>query len=294
MNPLGLASPDGMRHDAPVTTLRVDLIGDPAGLEPWYDAAGSQKDNLCGAYWADIAVQAFTDRRFADEEDAALVAGTVVPRGPTDPAASFPWHGHGPRGVIEPLWPYRLALPTSADDDALGTSAHGVARAIDRLSDGELAVLPLRCQRWTSESVSALLDGLAALDESRLLVIANVGTAGFETSLHSLSDLLALLISGTALPARSGDWEVGHFVSLAGVVHGPMGDLVIVRDTYRQLGGRGYHLQPLANVAAALDRDGTGTGGVLVVASSSSIAATRHAVADIGLIEELWDNGSPR
>lgn len=276
-----------------MTTLRVELIGDPALLEPWYDAAGSQKDNLCGVYWADIAVQGFTGHRFADEEDAALVAGTVVPEGATDPTVSFPWHGDGPRGVIEPSWPYRLALPTSADDDALGTSAHGVVRAILGLSGGELEVLPLRCDAWTSSLVSGLIDALAALDEPRLLAIANVGTASFETSLHSLSDLLAVVMSGAALPARHGDWDVGHFVSLAGLIHGPQGDLVIVRDTYRLLGGRGYHLQPLANVAASLHRDGTGAGGVLIVGPPSVVAAARAAVAPLGLIEELWDNGSP-
>ncbi len=282
-----------MRHDALMTTLTVELVGDPALLEPWYDAAGSQKDNLCGVYWADIAVQAFTDHRFIDEEDAALVAGTVVPEGPTDPTVSFPWHGDGPRGAIAPSWPYRLELPTSTDDDALGTSAHGVVQAITELSRDELAVLPLRCNEWTPALVGGLIGHLAALGEPRLLAVANVSTAGFETSLHPLSDLLAVVISGVPLPERAGDWDVGHFVSLAGLVHGPGGDLVIVRDTYRLLGGRGYHLQPLANVASALHRGGTGAGGVLIVGPPLAIAAARAAVACPGLIEELWDNGSP-
>ena len=276
-----------------MTTLRVEIVGDPALLEPWYDGAGSQKDNLCGVYWADIAVQAFTEHRFVDEEDAALVAGTVVPEGPTDPTVSFPWHGDGPRGPVAPSWPYRLDLPSSTDDDALGTSAHGVARAINELAQGELAVMPLRSKKWTSNLVNDLIGCLSALDEPRLLAIANVGTAGFETSLHSLSDLLAVVMSGAALPERAGDWDVGHFVSLAGLIHGPAGDLAIVRDTYRLLGGRGYHLQPLANVAAALHRGGTGAGGVLVIGPSTVVAAARAAVARLGLIEELWDNGSP-
>ncbi len=282
-----------MRHDALMTTLRVELVGDPALLEPWYDAAGSQKDNLCGVYWADIAVQAFTEHRFIDEEDAALVAGTVVPEGPTEPAVSFPWHGDGPRGIIEPSWPYRLDLPTSTDDDALGTSAHGVVRAILGLAGGELSVMPLRSDEWTPELINELMLALATLDEPRLLAIANVGTAGFETSLHPLSDLLAVVMSGAALPERAGDWDVGHFVSLAGLIHGPGGELVIVRDTYRLLGGRGYHLQPLSNVAAALHRGGTGAGGILVVGPPPAIAAARAAVAGLGLTEALWDNGSP-
>jgi hypothetical protein len=282
-----------MRHDALMTTLRVELIGDPALLEPWYDAAGSQKDNLCGVYWADVAVQAFTDHRFIDEEDAALVAGTVVPEGRTDPTVSFPWHGEGPRGIIEPTWPYRLDLPTSTDDDSLGTSAHGVVRAINELAQGELEVMPLRSNEWTSNLVNDLIGCLAVLDEPRLLAIANVGTVGFETSLHSLSDLLAVVMSGAELPERAGDWDVGHFVSLAGLIHGPSGHLVIVRDTYRLLGGRGYHLQPLVNVAAALHRGGTAAGGVLVVGPLRAVAAARAAVEELGLIEELWDNGSP-
>ena len=276
-----------------VTSLRIELIGDPSVLEPWYDAAGSQKDNLCGAYWADIAVQAFTSHRFVDEEDAALVAGSVVPEGQTDPRVSFPWQGVGPGGVIVPSWPYRLALPSSADGDALGTSADGVKRAIEDLSVGELAVLPVQHPRWTAGLVVDLIDALANLDAKKLLAIANIDTASFQTSRHSLADLLASVWAGRRLPSRPGDWSVGHFASLAGVIHGPADELVIVRDTYRQMGSRGYHLQPPTDVAAALDRDGTSAGGILLVAPPADLERLRSAITPFELIEHLWDNGSP-
>lgn len=275
--------------------MRIDLIGDPIGLQPVYEAAGSQQDNLCGVYWADNAIQSLTAHRYPDEEDAALVAGSVVPAGGTDPAASFPWGGRAPSGPIESSMPYRLTIPTSTDDDALGTSAAGVGRAIERLSHGDLAVVPLRHDRWTADGVVALVDALAGLGTASLIAIANVFTGPFVTSRHSTATLLAYLDAGTPMPDTPGDWAVGHFVSLAGVVHGAVNPLVIVRDTYRALGRRGYHLQPAACVAAALHRDGSGAGGVILAGSPDTVAAARIAVhgAVAGLVEEWWDNGSP-
>jgi hypothetical protein len=69
---------------------------------------------------------------------------------------------------------------------------------------------------------------------------------------------------------------------------------VVIRDTYRAMGWRGYHVQTYAAVANALDRDGTGAGGVMVITTAAHANAVRVAVEDPALINELWDNGSPR
>ena len=90
-----------------MSTLDLRLVGDAALLEPFYVAAGSQKDNLCGCFWANLALAAFAGTAFADEEDAALVAGVVVPDGPTNPAFSLPWGGAGPVAA-------HVAVPTGA------------------------------------------------------------------------------------------------------------------------------------------------------------------------------------
>ncbi|MBA2346314.1 MAG: hypothetical protein H0V83_14705, partial [Rubrobacter sp.] len=70
------------------------------------------------------------------------------------------------------------------------------------------------------------------------------------------------------------------------------GPLLILRDTYRQLGWNGYHLQPATAVAAALARDDGKEGGVLCVCQPDTAEALRIRLGEIGLELRLWDNGS--
>ncbi len=265
-------------------------IGDIAAVHAVRDAAVNQRDNLCGCFWAWVALRAFDGSDLPDEEPAAVAAGCVVPVGETDPAHSFPWGGRG----IEPSWPYRLPLPTSTDDAAIGTSAHGVVRAVDELSEGRLVALPYRAEVWTAELVEALIDRLVSLGEIPLLPVANVATEHFIGSTIDSATVFAHLLHGAALPATEPDWRVGHFCTLAGMLHGPAAELVVIRDTYRAMGWRGHHVQTSTSVAAALERDGTGAGGVLLITTKVYAHAVGEAVADLGLVNEPWDNGSPR
>jgi hypothetical protein len=88
------------------------------------------------------------------------------------------------------------------------------------------------------------------------------------------------------------DWDCGHFVGVAGSVVGPGGTLVIVRDTYRELGWDGYHLQPAGAMAAALARgDGKG-GGVLCVCEAARAGTLSRGLEEAGFEVRPWDNGS--
>src|SRR5439155_1352043 len=80
----------------------------------------------------------------------------------------------------------------------------------------------------------------------------------------------------TALPPPPADWDVGHFVNLAALARGPAADLVVVRDTYQELGLAGHHLQPPDRVAAALRRDDGHEGGVLAVLAAAAARALRE------------------
>jgi hypothetical protein len=270
--------------------LSFSAIGDIAAIHAVRDAAVNQRDNLCGCFWAWVALRAFDGSDLPDEEPAALAAGCVVPLGETDPAFSFPWGGRG----IEMSWPYRLALPTSDDADAVGTSAHGVVRAVEELSEGRLVALPYRAGVWTPELVAALIARLIELGDISLLPVVNVATAHFFGSTIDFAAVFAHLVHGAPLPAGEPDWRVGHFCSLAGLLCGPSAELVVIRDTYRAMGWRGHHVQTYASVAAALERDGTGAGGVLLITTAELVATVRNAVTDLALTNELWDNGSPR
>jgi hypothetical protein len=269
--------------------LTIRLIGDPAGLQPAFERAGSQGDNLCGAFWANLALTSFVGTGFPDEEEVALAAGTVVPDGPT-PGECLPWRGAGP---VKPTWPYRLDLSVASAGSGAGTSAAGVAIAVTGLSGGRLGALPVRADQWTGALVVDLLAGLSELGPVPILAVANVQTGFLRGSKMALAEVLAHLTRGFPLSDIKAEWDVGHFLSLAGLVTGPVAKLVVVRDTYKALGWNGYHLQSPDAVAAAMHRDGSGSGGVLLIATEDVLALVRAIVERLSVREEFWDNGSP-
>jgi hypothetical protein len=272
-----------------IDQLGFHAIGDLAAVHAVRDVAVNQRDNLCGCFWAWIALCAFDDSDLIDEEPVAMIAGCVVPVGPTDPAFSLPWKGAG----VTASWPYRLALPTSTDERSIGASAHGVARAVDVLSDGRLIALPYRADRWTAPVVQELITRLIGLGSVPILAVANVATEHFNGSTVGADSVINHILLGESLPYVEPDWRVGHFCSLAGVLRGSAEELVVIRDTYRAMGWRGYHVQTYAAVANALDRDGTGAGGVLLITTAVHADAVRAAVENLPLLNKLWHNGSP-
>jgi hypothetical protein len=270
--------------------LSVRVIGDAALIQPAFERAGSQGDNLCGAFWANLALTAFMGAGFPDEEEVALAAGTVVLAGPTVPEESLPWGGAGP---VQPTWPYRLDLPIASDASGAGTSAAGVAIAVARMSGGRLRALAVRADQWTGALVVDLLNGLSDLGQVPILAVANVQTGFLRGSLLSFEEILGHLTLGSPLSDPSAEWDVGHFLSLAGFVTGPMSTLVVVRDTYKALGWNGYHLQSPDAVASALHRNGSASGGLLLIVTDDLIGPVRAILDRFPVFEEFWHNGSP-
>ncbi|RZQ63267.1 hypothetical protein EWH70_15460 [Amycolatopsis suaedae] len=249
-----------------------------AGLIAAARAELPQKNGLCGPFTALAALRA-AGFAVADQDEVALAAGSV------DHEGGPPSWPEGERGRAD----FRVRLPASADPDASGTSAAGVALAVERLSGGALAAVPASGD-WTPDAVQRLLTGLGRLDG--VAVIANVATAEFgahDTPERALWDYL----DGGLPPLWSSRWRVGHFVLLTGLVTGSGGAVVSVMDTYPSLGDNGLHWQTVERVAAALNRDGMTPGGVLAVVADGDAAAARRAVTVAGLRQRLWDNGSP-
>jgi hypothetical protein len=242
-----------------------------------------QKDELCGAFWGAIALQAAGIVRFGDEpvdQDAvAQRAGTLLSE---HPQLSLPAGESGRRD-------FRLAHPVTADAGASGTSAVGVADALAELSGGELSVLP--CSgAWTEQVVVGVMEALIEIG-APVTVIANVYTGDLWDFRTGLGPLLAYLATGAA-EDRPCDWKVGHFVGLAGLVEGDRGTLVAVADTYPSLGWNAWHLQPAERVAAALTRSDGSEGGLLLVVPSSHAAAVAERMRALGLARAHWSNGS--
>ncbi|WP_199431751.1 DUF6885 family protein [Qaidamihabitans albus] len=237
-----------------------------------------QKNELCGAFAVMVSLRAH-GIGVADQDEAALVAGTVLLG---DGPAGIP---PGERGRAD----FRVALPVTRRPELAGTSAAGVARAVAKLSGGELAAVPA-CGDWTVPALRTLLGELGGL--SRVAVIANVDTAAFaaqDTPPRALRDYLEAGLP----PLWTSRWRVGHFVLLAGTLPGRLGTLVSVVDTYPSLGERGVHLQPIEFAVAALRREDLAPGGLLLVVPVAEAPAARAAVTAAGLRSELWDNGSP-
>jgi hypothetical protein len=239
-------------------------------------AERQQMDNLCGCFWASLALRAAGID--ADQEAVALEAGAILPGG--DPQTHVA-PGAAPRND------YRVELPMAADPDTAGTAAPELAAAIRRMSSGTLTAIEV-AGPWSGETVSALLD----LTGTAAILIANLRTGLLWGSRPDPAVVLDHLAGGDAEPPPA-DWDVGHFVELATLVRGPAGSLVVVRDTYQELGVAGHHVQPPDRVAAALRRDDGRGGGVIAVCGSAAADDLRDRLRGAGLELGGWDNGTP-
>jgi hypothetical protein len=241
-----------------------------------------QKDNLCGPFWAARILRDFGvatwEGQPVDEDLVALRAGTVLP-------------DSGPEGALPPgavsRNAYRYQLP-AAPIEASGTSAAGLMKAIESASSSKLRCLPVRGS-WTADRVARLVDGARAIEGARL--IANIRTGRLWGSRPPIATLLAEL-GGEAVEDPAPDWDVGHFVELAGLIRGDRGVLVHVHDSYPSLGLEGHHLQPPRAMASALLRGDGREGGVLLVVPAACAAAAESLVANLDLKIGTWNNGT--
>jgi hypothetical protein len=243
-----------------------------------------QRDDLCGAFCASLALQAAgvagQEGEPLDQDAVGLAAGSVVSA--LQDGHSLP---RGERGRRD----YRLALPSVADPAVSGTTPAGLVRAVERLSSGALVALPYRGP-WTALTLAGLFDVVSAL-ERRATLVANLATRHLWGSHPAAGQLVAYLLDGE----RAGpppDWDVGHFVSVIGRLRGPGGSLYGIADTYPSLGSQGIHLQPQERLSTAIERRDMPAGGVLAIVSTEDAPAVRSGADALGLLEGSWDNGT--
>jgi hypothetical protein len=185
---------------------------------------------------------------------------------------------------------YEATIPTAPDGASAGTSATGVARGIEELSGGALAVVPV-AGPWSSDTVVSLVE-IATAEVPEGALIANLRTGHLWGSRPPARLLLDYLL-GWPVAVPPPDWDCGHFLTIAACVGGPGGTLVVLRDTYPQLGWNGYHLQPAGAVAAALERGDGHEGGVLCVCQARVAETLAGRLGEAGFELRHWDNGSP-
>lgn len=264
--------------------LRSVLLPGSRALLDYHAAELPQRDDLCGAFCGALALNAAgvveAHGEPTDQDAVAIAAGSIVST--TRDPATLPGGGGGRRD-------YRLPIPTIDDPDISGTTAEGVARAIDRLGAGSVTAIPYSGP-WTSTTLDGLFDAAAGLSEP-VTLIANLATHHLWGGAATPAQLLAHLFEG-ALDGPPPDWDVGHFSCVTASTDGPGGRLYAVADTYPALGGNGVHLQPSARLAAAIARVDKPAGGVLAVVSLGEAERLREAASALGLREGLWDNGT--
>jgi hypothetical protein len=244
-----------------------------------------QRDDLCGAFCGALALRSAgvetNEGEPVDQDAVALAAGTVIAARPQPEILP-----HGEPGRRD----YRLALPSVEDESRSGTTAEGLTRALPTLSAGRIATVPVSGP-WTIGTLAALFELCAALQRP-VTLLANVATRHLWGSGASLEQLLAHLVDGED-DGPPADWDVGHFVIVFGRVRGPGGTLYGCADTYRSLGHAGVHMQPAGALAAALARPDMPAGGAIAVLAAEEASALREGVRAAGLVEGLWDNGTP-
>jgi len=125
-----------------------------------------------------------------------------------------------------------------------------------------------------------------------MIPLCNIRTSHLWGSQLPVSDAIAYL-KGDLISAPPADWNVGHFLILAGLVKGESRSLVLVCDTYPTFGWQGYHLQSLEAIAQSLNRGDGCEGGILLFANRLDQVAIEQHVRDQGFWVNVWDNGSP-
>lgn len=257
----------------------VKLVPGTQDLAGLHERAIPQRDQLCGPFWGALALTAAG--RPTDQDEVALRAGTTLAEG--DPARWLP-PGASPRTD------YSLSLPVATDEPSSGTSASALARSIEELSGNTLRVIPI-AGPWRSDTVISLVE-ISASEAPECTLVANLRTGrlwGSRPPARLLLDYLLGLPVESPLP----DWDCGHFLTLVATLSGPGGTLLAVRDTYAELGWGGYHLQPAAVVAAALERGDGHEGGVLCVCEANAAATLAGRLEEAGFELRHWDNGTP-
>lgn len=243
-----------------------------------------QRDDLCGAFCGALALNAAglgsRGGEPLDQDAVALAAGSIVS------AARDPETMPGGEGGRRD---YRLALPSIDDPEVSGTTAAGVAEAVEALGGGALAAIPYSGP-WTAAALDAVFD-VAGAFANPVTLIANLATHHLWGSHPTPSQLLDYLLDGTP-EGPPPDWSVGHFSCVVARTDGPAGRLYAVADTYPALGNRGVHLQPRERLAAAIAREDKPSGGVIAVVSPADAPTLRECAATLGLAEQLWDNGT--
>lgn len=284
---------------------RFDAIAD------LFDTFDDQRPATCGAYAPRslLAPLGFTAHDGVDttrEDYLAFLAGTVIEAHEVEAveavrqAARAEGLADGEAFDRFPRTWYRWPLRSSDDPVISGTSPTGTARAVSLGSGGALVTLPLPARRADRSIVlepdrwEPLMDLIEAnLRTWRLHPILNYEADQLldPTSESYTAEALASPDPGSLIPRDR--WGVGHFTGVGALWRDPAGRRwVLLLDTYKARGFRGYEPQPADLVRNGLVREDGREGGIILVLPREHLEAARRSVADLGIEVRMWGNGS--
>jgi len=255
------------------------LLPGVAEIAKEHHLAGQQHDNLCGPYWVSILLR--SHGYSVTPEAIAASVGSVLPAG--DPLTWLPKGG-------TPRQDYSFPLPTTASLSDAGTSVYGLIETVAQVSQGKYCLLPLQAQ-WTAERVTEVLHLCQTQPDWKAIPICNLRTGHLWGAGLAVEAAIAYLNSQPIAPPPP-NWNVGHFLALAGTVQGKSRSLVLVCDTYPMFGWQGYHLQSAEAIAHALNRDDGNGGGILLFVATQHQAQVQSAFGQ-NFTFQAWNNGSP-
>lgn len=245
-----------------------------------HQQAGQQPDNLCGPYWISLLLRSQTNSEIRVDQFAQL-AGSTLPN--TDPMLSVP-------PGAKPRLDYQVELPHS-ENAVAGTSVPGLIAATTKASAGQYALVPLQTF-WTAERVETVLAICQARSSWNAVPLCNIQTGHLWGTHLGIVEAIAYL-NGEEIQPPAADWNVGHFVVLAGQVIGAKRSLLVIQDTYPNFGWNGYHLQSATAVAQALTRSDGSQGGILLFVAEHNRAEIEQYWQIAGFAIKPWDNGTP-
>jgi hypothetical protein len=267
------------------TSLEITFLPGSEAIDAVFGDAGAQPDHLCGPYWTSLLLR--TRGWDVDPVRVAIAAGTLLPtRG--DPASWVP-PGEPNRAVDH-------AMIARTDDPARsGTSVPGLVLAAASLSDGAARVVAVRGEAagpFGAAGLERLIELLEANPGWAAAPLLNLRTGPLWGTRPAIADALRYLDGHDVVPPPP-EWDVGHYVSLAGVVRGHARSVLVLRDSYPSFGGGGYHVQPLDAVAAALRRGDGVEGGCLLMVAAADVPEIERELKEAGFEIGPWDNGTP-
>jgi hypothetical protein len=242
--------------------------------------AGQQHDNLCGPYWIALLLRSRGFHQLTPEA-VAQCAGSVLPTG--DPKTWLP-------RTASSRQDYSVALPVAAGLSDAGTSCTGFNGGSLNAIGGAYTLVAIQAE-WSAARVEVVLD-LCRHPTWKAIPLCNLRTDRRWSASLPVSDAIAYL-NGEPITSPAADWNVGHFLALAGIVEGYERSLILTCDTYPSFGWQGYHLQPADAIAQSLNRGDGNSGGILLFIATQDKEQVEQCIKAEEFAIEAWDNGSP-